>query len=290
MITRSILLSLSRRADSRYLDAFEQGEALLQKYGLQTPLRQAHLLAQVFHETDGLKIGFENMNYRAPRILEVFGVGRHSAAVRPAEAEMLAGHPEELAERVYGLGNPRKAKELGNTQQGDGFRYRGGGLLQTTGRGAYRARGKEIGVNLETKPERILGPDVALLPALGEWSAGKLNDAADRGDIALITRVINGGYNGLESRKAWFARIYPLLTGDATSQGWRDAEPMDDVRELQLALNQLGADPALTVDGRYGPATEAAVKVFQRSQKLKADGIAGPATRAVIALRLATLR
>lgn len=289
MITGDLLLRLSRRARPAYLSAFEQGGALLEHHGITTPLRQAHLLAQMFHETDGLTITFENMNYRARRILEVFGVGNHSAAVRPAEAEMLAGRPEALAERVYGLGNPGKARELGNTQAGDGFRYRGGGLLQTTGRGSYRKRGEEIGIDLEADPERVLDAEVALLPALGEWSDGNLNDAADADDIRRITRAINGGYMGLAARRAWFDRIYPVLKGEA-AEGWRDAEPTDEVRALQEGLNRLGADPVLEVDGRYGPATEAAVKVFQRSQKLKVDGIAGPATKAVIALRLATLR
>ncbi|MEP9354165.1 peptidoglycan-binding protein [Xanthobacter sp. KR7-65] len=288
MLTRALLLKLSRGAKPAYLDAFDQGAALLKQHDLMTPLRLAHFLAQVFHETDGLTVTFENMNYRAPRILTIFGVGHHSAAVRPAEAEMLAGHPEALAERVYGLGNPRKARELGNTKPGDGYRYRGGGLLQTTGRAAYRKRGQEIGVDLENKPERVLDADVALLPALGEWAEGQLNDAADDGDIGRITRRINGGFIGLESRKAWLAKIYPLLTGDDGAEAWKDARPMGDVRELQEALNQLGADPVLHVDGLYGPATEAAVRVFQRSQKLKVDGIAGPATRAVIALRLST--
>jgi putative chitinase len=69
------------------------------------------------------------MNYSAPRLLEIFGVNRHSAAVTAFEAEKLARKPEAIAERVYGLGNPRKARELGNTQPGDGFRFRGNGIL-----------------------------------------------------------------------------------------------------------------------------------------------------------------
>jgi predicted chitinase len=78
------------------------------------------------------------MSYNAPRLLEVFGAGRHSAGITPGEAQALARRPEAIAERVYGLGNPSKARELGNTQSGDGFRYRGGGLMQTTGRANYR--------------------------------------------------------------------------------------------------------------------------------------------------------
>lgn len=290
MITEALILQVSRRARPGYVAAFREGAETLARHGLTTPLRAAHFLAQVCHETDGLTIEFESMNYRAPRILTIFGQGPHSAAVRPAEAEMLAGRAEALAERVYGLGNPHKAHELGNTEPGDGYRYRGGGLLQTTGRGSYRRYGKKIKVDLEGDPHRILAPQVALLPALLEWDEGQLNAAADRDDIREITRVVNGGFNGLKSRRAWFTRIYPLLTGDPDAAGWHDAAPSDDVRDLQIALNQLGADPRLEEDGRYGPGTEAAVKAFQRSQKLKVDGVAGPATRAVIALRLAAVR
>lgn len=75
-------------------------------------------------------------------MVEIFGVGRHFAAVTASEAARLAGHPEAIAERVYGLGNPRKARELGNTEPGDGFRYRGDGVLQTTGRGNHRRMGQ----------------------------------------------------------------------------------------------------------------------------------------------------
>ena len=72
------------------------------------------------------------MNYSAERMLVIFGA-RHSAKVKPAEAAMLAHKPELIAERITGLGNPSKAAELGNTHRGDGFLYRGGGLMQTTG-------------------------------------------------------------------------------------------------------------------------------------------------------------
>src|SRR6266571_6077523 len=151
------------------------------------------------------------MSYSSGRLQEVFGVGRHSAAVTAAEAEALAHHPERIAERVYGLGNPRKARELGNTQAGDGFRFRGGGIMQTTGRANYRRMGKKCGVDLEANPELVCSAAHALKPALAEWSEGNLNAAADRDDIHTITRRINGGYNGLADRQAWYRRVRPLI-------------------------------------------------------------------------------
>ena len=150
------------------------------------------------------------MNYSAPRLLVIFGV-KHSAKITKAEAARLAHHPEEIAERVYGLGNPKKAKELGNTQAGDGFAYRGNGVLQTTGRGNHRRMGLACGVDFEGNPNLVTAPEHALKPALQEWTEGNLNVAADNNQIRVITKRINGGFNGLKERKAFFDRILTLL-------------------------------------------------------------------------------
>src|SRR5258708_5539384 len=83
-----------------YMQAFEAGDATFTEFGITTPLRIAHFLGQALHECGLCKVTFENMSYRAPRILEIFGVGKHSAAVRPEEADGLAGNPPALAERV----------------------------------------------------------------------------------------------------------------------------------------------------------------------------------------------
>lgn len=121
------------RAHDEYLEAIRQGDPLFERHGITTPLRIAHFLAQALHETGLFTVLRENMNYSAGRMVEIFGVGHHSAAVTASEAARLGGHPEAIAERVYGLGNPRKARDLGNTEPGDGFLYRGNGVLQTTG-------------------------------------------------------------------------------------------------------------------------------------------------------------
>jgi putative chitinase len=133
------------------------------------------------------------------------------AKVTNEEAERLAHHPEAIAERVYGLGNPNKAVELGNTTQGDGFLYRGNGVLQTTGRGNHRRMGQACGVDFEGNPNLVTAPEHALKPALQEWTEGNLNHFADIDDITTITRRINGGLNGLAERKAFFKKLLPLL-------------------------------------------------------------------------------
>ncbi|WP_139975339.1 hypothetical protein [Ochrobactrum sp. CGA5] len=153
----------------------------------------AYVLATVRHETGGkMKPVRENMNYRAERILEVFGA-KHSAKVTKAEAQKLAGNPQALAERVYGLGNPKKAAELGNTQKGDGYKYRGGGYEQRTGRRNFRR------VGLESNPDKIVDPAEAAHAVIkdmveGNYTGAKLSDfiTLQKSDFTNARRVING--------------------------------------------------------------------------------------------------
>ena len=273
---------------SNYTQAIRQSGQLFEQAGITTPLRRAHFLAQTLFETGRFTILRENMNYSAQRLFEVFGVNHHSAAVTLEEAADLAHHPEQIAERVYGLGNPHKAQELGNSRADDGFRYRGNGVLQMTGRGAHRRTGQACGVDFEGNPDLATAPEHALKPALQEWTEGGLNAFADKNDIATITRKINGGFNGLPERKLMFDKVFPLLQPgvDPVAAG----DPDDDVRSLQRDLNTLGADPRLEVDGRFGKQTRLAVREFQVTAGLAADGIPGPVTMATIKLTLDTLR
>jgi putative chitinase len=282
---------LARNARDNYVQALRQGDPLFEEHGIKTALRMSHFLAQALHETGGFSILRESTRYSAPRLLEIFGVNKHSAAITPAEAAQLAGNEQAIAERVYGLGNPRKARELENTQLGDGFRYRGNGVLQTTGRGNHRRMGVACGLDFEGNPDLVLAPEHALKPALQEWTNNNLNVAADRNDIQTITRRINGGLIGLADRQAWFERVWVLLKADGDPpEAWQAGEADEDVQKLQAALNDLGADPKLVVDGHNGPATRQAVKNFQTSAGLTADGVAGPVTKAAIELRLGAVR
>jgi putative chitinase len=213
LITRTlaVLKRVAPNAHPNYLKAIREGGPLFQQHGITTPRRMAHFLAQAMTETGSLKVLRESMNYRAPRIMKIFGVGHHSAKVTAAEAQTLANNEKALAERVYGLGNPKKARELGNTQPGDGFRYRGNGVLQMTGRAAHRRRGAANNLDFENNPELATLPEHALKPALQEWADGNLNRFADVDDIRSITLRINGGLNGFPERKAFFARLHPML-------------------------------------------------------------------------------
>lgn len=283
--------SVAPRGRDNYLEAVSEGDPLFEQHGITTPLRMAHFLAQSLHETGGFTILREHMNYSASRLIEVFGVNRHSAAVTPSEAAVLAGNGEVIAERVYGLGNPRKARELGNTQPGDGFLYRGNGVLQTTGRGNHQRMGAACGIDLEGDPDLATAPEHALKPALHEWTDSNLNGFADKNDIRTITLRINGGLNGLPDREAWFNKLWPLLKAETQPvEPWEASDADDDVKWLQDALNDLGADPELVVDGHYGPATRRAVEGLQTAEGIAADGIAGPVTKAALKLRLDATR
>lgn len=213
-----IVRKVCPKARESYLAAFEHGDGLFARHDVTTPIRLAHFLAQCLHETGGLRIEWESGAYSAERLVQVFGVGKHSAGITAAEAAVLAHKPALIFERVYGLGNPKKAKELGNTKPGDGYRYRGGGIMQTTGRYNYRTIGEKCGVDFENHPEWVVSAEHALKPALAEWTKGRCNDHADRDDILAISRVINLGNakstrtpNGLADRKHWYSKVRPII-------------------------------------------------------------------------------
>lgn len=193
-----VVRKLCPRARAEYLAAFEAGDRQIAAAGITTPARLAHFLAQVMHETDGLTIAVESGNYTAGRIVEVWPSRFPSIAA----AAPYAHDAEKLFSKVYGnrMGN-------GPPESGDGYRYRGRGLLQTTGREAYRKYGRRCGADFEADPDLILSAAYALAPALAEWVDGGCNAMADAGDLRGITKRINGGTIGIESRQMWLQRV-----------------------------------------------------------------------------------
>jgi predicted chitinase len=257
MLTRDDLARFARRPAggeaARNWDAYvgelvERGAELCDEAGIDEALELQHFFAQIAHESGGFTILWENMSYRAERIVEIFGNGRHSAGVSQAEAETLAGKPYDLAERVYGIGNPRKARELGNREPGDGFRYRGYGPMQITGRKDH---------------ERLLNGEVtpyaALRAAFREWTEKNCNDAARRDDIKTITKRINGGFNGLEDRRRWLAKakkVWPVFPGAS------DAPP-----KSMLTSTTARTAEALATGGTFNTASEVSVAVAKVAER-----------------------
>ena len=197
-----------------------EGNAVLSRFGInETPLRFCHFMAQVGHECGGFTITTESLKYTAERMVEMFGPGRHSAKLTLAEARTLVGREEAFAERIYGLGNPTMARSLGNTAPGDGYKYRGRGFIQLTGRSEYREVGKMIGVDLEAEPDKAAEPLPALMAAAALWDDRDLNTYADRDDIVLITKKINGGRNGLDDRESRFETAKKIRASRLESMG-----------------------------------------------------------------------
>ena len=230
------------------------------------------------------------------RLMQIFGVGRHSAAITQDEAEKIIALPMPrreivLFERVYGAGNPHKMNELGN-RPGDGWPFRGTGPIQSTGRAAAKAWADKLGIAMKDDQLWMLDPKIIFMPSLFEWASGKLNGFADLNDGRHIRRVINGGYNGLQDCLDWQEKAYAALRDPAkhAEAPWQQAQPDPSISAIQNSLNLLGYAPKLTMDGRLGPATKAAVEWYQNIAGLPVDGIPGPVTVTSMNLRFATKR
>lgn len=163
--------------------------------GVDTRLRAAHFLSQVSAETGSLTILEENLHYTAGRLAAIFPRYFHSVA--EAAAVVVQG-PQAIANRVYG-------GRLGNTEPNDGWTYRGGGFLQTTGRENYRKIGHEL------DPAVVRTPLSGLRAALNYWQQHGCAHIADANDATALRRIINGGTNGLATVFSELARIESLI-------------------------------------------------------------------------------
>lgn len=245
MLTRPTLQTLWPRAKPWKIDAIVSiAPDVLKAAQINTPLRLAHLMAQISHENGAGTIVRENMNYSAGRMLQIFGVGHHSAKVTPQEAAALANRPKEIAERVYGLGNPSKARELGNTQSGDGYRYRGNGDLQLTGREAHTRIGEAIGVDLVNNPEILEDHGKSFKCAVAEFVALNCLPAADADNVLLVTERVNGGTNGLGERKAWLAQWKTAISRETSQVAEATPEEIEESLEADKAPRAAEAKPA----------------------------------------------
>lgn len=223
------------------------------KYEVNTYLRVCHLLAQAAHES---------ASYRT---LEEYASGK------------------EYEGRA----------DLGNVVKGDGERYKGRGIFQLTGRSNYRKIGKLIGMDLENNPDLAESPEVSVLTALEYWKGRGLNAFADKDDILTITHRINGGENGLSSRKVFLAAakkaipknisfepppvpvieepppppVDPLIPAIVVAK-LGDNSPY--IADLQTMLNKKGF--SLVPDGIFGPKTEQATKEYQTKNGLAVTG------------------
>ncbi len=176
-----------------------------ENFFINTPLRLAHFLAQCAHESAEFKAREENLNYSAEGLRKVF-----PKYFPDNLADSYARQPEKIASRVYGgrMGNGDEASK-------EGYKYRGRGYIQLTGKDNYNKFAQAVSDDILNNPE-LVASKYPLFSAAWFWNTRSLNQLADEGSsddvVKKITKVVNGGYNGLEDRIKHFKNYFLLLT------------------------------------------------------------------------------
>lgn len=200
-ITPARLLGFAHHPAPAYMAAFADAQAVFDRYGISaSALRLAHFMAQVLHESGGLRVETENLAYHPNRLQAVWP--HRFMPLGPLDARDYAMNPERLANAVYGA-------RMGNTGAGDGYAYRGRGLLQLTGKDSYRNATRILRDSDAAAPDFVAAPDQVLAApwclaiAAAEWKSKHCNHFADMDNLARVTRAINGALIGLRERAAW---------------------------------------------------------------------------------------
>ena len=264
------LQAILHREDST--DWWQAMMEMFPKYDITTPSRVAGFVAQTAHESMNYKVLTENLNYSAKALDAIFGKYFKRAGV---DAQKYHRQPEKIANRVYA-----DRMKNGDYRSGDGWRFRGGGILQLTGRHNYTEFGKSIGMTAEEATTYVRTKQGAIESACWFWKTNNINKYCDANDIVGMTKRINGGTIGLADRKKHYAHAMEILGGNYNFQ-----EDDDDVKYKLLrrgskgaAVKKLQEALGVSADGDFGPGTEAAVKAWQRENDCTPDGIAGPQT------------
>ena len=240
------------------IDSWNENESRLVNLGINNDFRRAMLVGQCGHESAHFKHRFENLNYSGDGLWRVFK--RHFKSKE--EAAGFHRQPERIANRVYSDRNGN-----GSESSGDGWRYRGRGYLQLTGKANYKTYGKLLDIDLVSDPDKAADPAICWLIAaqfcarvrrggrtLLHWA-----DGPDP-DVVMVTLGINGGDNGLADRKILTAKALAALTGDAPTSEW------------QALLLNAGFNPG-PVDGLDGPKTRSARKEAEKKFGLTGEDL-----------------
>jgi putative chitinase len=180
-------------------------QEVMSKFGINTPLRLSHFLAQVAHESGNFKYTSENLNYSAERLKVIFPKYFKQQGL----AEAYARKPELIASRVYG-------GRMGNGDEGtrEGFKFRGRGYLQLTGKNNYAEFDKFVNEDILTNPD-LVAKKYPLLSAAWFFDKNKINSVSDKGAtdeiVTMVTKRVNGGTIGLQDRIKHFKKYYELV-------------------------------------------------------------------------------
>jgi putative chitinase len=202
VLTRDELLTIMPHAANVADRVLGPLDTAMTRFEIRGPARQAAFLAQLAHESGELRHWSESLNYSWQRLRQVFP----KYFKTDAEARAFDRQEVRIANRVYGgrMGN-------GPEDSGDGWRYRGRGPIQLTGKNNYRACGAGLGLDLLARPDLLETPETGCLAAGWFWVKNGLNALADAGDFVSITRRINGGLVGLDKRRAFWERAKEVL-------------------------------------------------------------------------------
>jgi len=247
-------------------------KTMLPLYSITTENRVAGFLAQCGHESLQFTVLKENLNYSSDALNRVFPKYFKNAG---RDATGYHRQPEKIANVIYA-----NRMDNGDTGTGDGYKFRGRGVIQLTGRSNYTRFGESINKTPEEVVTYLETKKGALESACWFWSTNGLNKYADSQDIVGMTKRINGGTIGLEDRKEHYEHALEVFGGHYTPsttdkyETVRKGSKGDTVMKVQRALN------ILPVDGNFGSGTEQVVKGWQTKNGLTADGIVGPNTLA----------
>lgn len=191
------------------MELWKKYKTLFNGYHVNTPLRIAHFMAQAEHESN-LKLVSENLNYSAEGLSKTF----KKYFPTPKLANEYAHNPVKIANKVY-------CNRMGNGDQasGDGWKYRGRGYFQNTGKGSYLVLSKDTKIDCYNNPDILLEEANAIIAALWYWNKNKLNQLADKDDLDGISDLINIGHhtpregdaNGYESRKLLLTKYKKII-------------------------------------------------------------------------------
>lgn len=262
---------------------YEIAVDMFKKYDITSTNRIAGFMAQCAHESADFTLLEENLNYSEDALKRVFpryfGPGKRNATE-------YARNPEKIANYVYMDEFRTKSGAMGNVRPGDGWRFRGRGIKQLTGRNNYTAFGKSVGMTPEQAAEYLETKKGAFESACWFWKTNNIAKFADADDIVGMSKKINGGTIGLEDRKARYVRAKSILGSSSPSS--IDQQITDSVTQSSRTLKRGMEGPdvkkmqkilGVSADGVFGPGTLAAVKKWQRANGLEADGIVGPKTQ-----------